>query len=126
MRRTPTLAENLCGKLLFLEKSDASYIQETTVYLSDTACVVIAWFSGPYSNARAAWLCGLLSSSIHDTLNEIYSWDEIFFFEGKYDFVPERNYDSPDKGMIFLSEDESSASKMNNLARRIEHLFERL
>ena len=39
---------------------------------------------------------------------------------------PERNYNSYDKGIIFLSEDESSASKMKNLTRKIEHLFERL
>ena len=38
---------------------------------------------------------------------------------------PERNYNSSDKGIIFLSEDESSASKMKNLARRIEHLLKR-
>ena len=35
---------------------------------------------------------------------------------------PERNYNSSEKGIIFLSEDESSASKMKDLARRIEHL----
>ena len=50
-----------------------------------------------------------------------------------YSSSPERNYNSSDKayfsynkGIIFLSEDESSASKMKNLARRIEHLLKRL
>ena len=39
---------------------------------------------------------------------------------------PERNYNSSDKGISFLSEDESSASKMKNRARRIEHRLKRL
>ena len=31
---------------------------------------------------------------------------------------PERNYNSSDKRVIFLSEDESSASMMNNLGKK--------
>ena len=38
----------------------------------------------------------------------------------------DKTYFAYNKGIIFLSEDESSASKMKNLARRIEHLFKRL